>query len=63
MIRHEAGVEQVYDLFLCLDCGDVSRLGFSGPLFERAKETACIDHHISNEAFADHNYIFMARSV
>ena len=57
VIRHEAGVEQVYDLFLCLDCGDVSRLGFSGPLFERAKETACIDHHISNEAFADHNYI------
>ena len=47
----------VYDLFICLDCGDAQRLGFSGPLFEHAKETLCIDHHISNDAFADHNYI------
>lgn len=47
----------VYDLFICLDCGDAQRLGFSEPLFEHAKETLCIDHHISNDAFADHNYI------
>lgn len=47
----------IYDLFICLDCGDAQRLGFSGPLFEHAKETLCIDHHISNDAFADHNYI------
>ena len=47
----------VYDLFICLDCGDVQRLGFSRPLFENAKETLCIDHHISNDAFADYNYI------
>ena len=47
----------VYDLFICLDCRDAQRLGFSGPLFEHAKETLCIDHHISNDAFADHNYI------
>lgn len=33
------------------------RLGFSRPLFENAKESVCIDHHISNEAFADLNYI------
>ena len=46
-----------YDLFICLDCGDTKRLGFSEPLFEAAAETLCIDHHISNEAFADHNYI------
>ena len=29
----------VYDLFICLDCGDMQRLGFSMPLFENAKET------------------------
>ena len=46
-----------YDLFICLDCGDIKRLGFASVLFEQAKETACIDHHISNEAFADSNYI------
>lgn len=49
--------DEPYDLFICLDCGDVKRLGFSEPLFEKAEETLCIDHHISNEAFADHNYI------
>lgn len=48
---------EVYDVVFCLDCGDKNRLGFSGPLFETAKETVCIDHHISNEAFAGQNYI------
>lgn len=48
---------EVYDLFISLDCGDTARLGFSLPLFEAAKETFCIDHHISNDAFADVNYI------
>lgn len=46
-----------YDLFICLDCGDIQRLGFSVPLFENAEVTLCIDHHVSNEAFADNNYI------
>lgn len=49
--------DRQYDLFICLDCGDEQRLGFSAPLFKNAKETFCIDHHISNEAFADVNYI------
>lgn len=48
---------EVYDLFICLDCGDIKRLGFSEPLFESASETLCVDHHISNGAFADINYI------
>ena len=49
--------DKKYDLFICLDCGDAMRLGFSAPLFETAAETLCIDHHISNKAFAKHNYI------
>ncbi len=49
--------ETCYDLFICLDCGDEDRLGFSGKLFEDAKRTYCIDHHISNTAFADDSYI------
>lgn len=57
IIQHEIPAGKAYDLFLCLDCGDEGRLGFSAPLFHQAKETACIDHHISNEAFADNNYI------
>ena len=48
---------EVYDLFICLDCGDRKRVGFVAPLFESASETLCVDHHISNGAFADINYI------
>lgn len=56
-IRHEIAGDKKYDLFICLDCGDAMRLGFSAPLFENAATTLCIDHHISNKAFAEHNYI------
>lgn len=56
-IKHEVNEKQIYDLFIALDCADVRRLGFSGVLFENAKTTFCIDHHISNQAFADENYI------
>ncbi len=56
-ILHEAPREKVYDLFVALDCGDLARLGFSSVLFERAKKTLCVDHHVSNNAFADENYV------
>lgn len=56
-IKHEISEDMNYDLFICLDCGDETRLGFSAPLFKAAKHTLCIDHHISNKAFAEHNYI------
>jgi len=60
------GVDQVknvvdndieYDLFISLDCGDKYRLGLSLPLFNNAKETFCVDHHISNKGYADGNFI------
>ena len=63
MIRHTDEVKselpegKIYDLFICMDCGDLQRLGFSQKLFIESKQTACIDHHVSNEAFADINYI------
>ncbi len=56
-IKHECEVQKRYDLFICLDCGDKARLGFSAPLFENAGQTLCIDHHVSNDAFADFNHI------
>lgn len=56
-IQHTADEGKVYDLFIALDCGDADRLGFSKVLFEQAKKTFCVDHHISNRAFADENYI------
>ena len=56
-IRHVADESKVYDLFVSLDCGDADRLSFSKVLFEQAKKTFCVDHHISNQAYADENYI------
>ncbi len=55
-IRHEILKDKVYDLFISLDCGDKERLGFSAPLFDQAKRTYCIDHHISNTGFAQDEY-------
>ena len=56
-VKSQIPEKKKYDLFICLDCGDPGRLGFSSPLFESAGETLCIDHHVSNSAFADLNYI------
>ncbi len=56
-VRNEIPEGKVYDLFICLDCADIKRLGFSGPLFENAKHTLCIDHHVSNGGFAEENRI------
>lgn len=56
-ILHEIPEQTSYDLFIVLDCGDKGRLGFSAPLFDSAKDTLCVDHHVSNQAFAQKNYI------
>ena len=56
-IRHEIPDEKIYDLFILLDCGSPDRLGFSAPLYENAKHSLCVDHHISNQAFAEENYV------
>ncbi len=45
------------DLCLCLDCGDVNRIGKRKAIFEAAKKTACIDHHFTNVGFCDADYI------
>lgn len=57
-IVHDCKKETVYDLFIAMDCGDEGRLGDAVKYFRTAKKTLCIDHHISNESFADENYIF-----
>lgn len=56
-ICHELPEDTEYDVFFALDCGDIKRLGFAGTLFEQAGKTVCIDHHVSNLAFADENMI------
>lgn len=57
-IRNEYTDEITFDLFIAEDCGDTGRLGNAAKYFEHAAHTFCIDHHVSNQAFADDNYIF-----
>lgn len=47
----------VYDLFISLDTASLDRLGQNQGFFDNAKRTACIDHHKSNPAYGDYNYI------
>ena len=56
-IDSEYKSREVYDLFISLDCGDTGRLGRAVSYFYEAKRTMCIDHHMSNQSFADVNYI------
>lgn len=58
-VKHEinSGNIDTYDCFIVLDCGDLDRLGFSEPLFQSALTTINIDHHITNQTFAQFNYV------
>lgn len=54
--------DEIYCLAIAVDCGDAQRLGRRGKIFENAKRTVCIDHHVSNKGFADINVIYPAAS-
>lgn len=56
-ILHGDDGNVAYDLFITLDCGDPTRLGFAKTVFERSDKKICIDHHVSNSGFADWDYI------
>lgn len=56
-VSREYGKDCAYDVFFALDCGSPDRLGEAETYFQTAKRTVCIDHHVSNRAFADHNFI------
>lgn len=55
-IRHEADGEH-YDMCVCLDCGDLERLGEFSSLFKDARKSLCMDHHVTNTRFADTNLV------
>ena len=46
-----------YDLCISLDASDLDRLGIAKDLFNAIESTLCIDHHITNQNFADINYV------
>lgn len=53
----EMDMTQVFDLCITCDASGMERLGDAAVLFDNAKDTVCIDHHITNQGFAKINYI------
>lgn len=45
------------DVALCIDCGEIGRLGSRGAAFTAAPKRVCIDHHVSSTPFCDLNHI------
>ena len=55
--KYYSGETDKYDLCLCIDCGDIGRLGERKALFDAAEHTASVDHHVTNTYFAEANYV------
>lgn len=56
-ISQELDPQLHYDLCICLDSGDAERLGENAVYLEHAKESICLDHHITNQGYAQENII------
>lgn len=56
-IQSEMQKEEPFDLCICLDCSDRERLGQFGEYFDKAKRSICIDHHVTNQGYANVNVI------
>jgi len=55
--RKPEGACVEYDLCVAVDCSDLGRLGKCSIIFEHSRQTANIDHHISNTHFAGINRV------
>lgn len=49
--------DECFDLCICLDCGDEKRLGGGGRLLANARDSLCIDHHVTNAGYAKTNVV------
>ncbi len=55
-IENAEACDDEFDVFFCIDCGK-DRLGAAEKLFDKARHTVNIDHHVSNSGTGDVNYI------
>ena len=53
-----ASENQKFDAYIAMDCADISRIAHGGDALSACENTACIDHHRTNEGFAKVNAIF-----
>lgn len=56
-IRHTFDEGACFDLCITLDASDVPRLGMFAPYLETARDSLCIDHHITNQGMGRVNVI------
>ncbi len=56
-VIYNEDTEVVADLCVCLDCGDIKRLGERASIVEKIGNSINIDHHYSNTNYADVNYV------
>lgn len=61
-IKNTLEVDKRFDVFVVLDCSSLDRIEPFAGGFEGAVKTICIDHHISNDSFADVNEVKPAAS-
>ena len=54
---NDSSLHHSYDLAIALDCACKDRLGDATELFNNARSTINIDHHISDDGFADIDWI------
>ncbi len=57
LISQELDGDQCYDLCIGFDCGEVGRLGKYAIYLSNAKDSICVDHHITSSGFGNHNVI------
>ncbi|MBR1758464.1 MAG: bifunctional oligoribonuclease/PAP phosphatase NrnA [Lachnospiraceae bacterium] len=53
-VKNAYDTDVYYDTFIALDNGSEERLGFSEPVWQKAKTKVEIDHHISNTYVGEH---------
>ena len=61
-IKNTLEADKRFDVFVVLDCSSLDRIEPFADGFEGAVKTICIDHHISNDSFADVNEVKPAAS-
>ena len=57
LAKHSYDTSLVYDLVVTVDVADIDRICDMKVLFDKAKTTINIDHHKTNNNFADYNYV------
>lgn len=58
MLMGDGGVDpKEFDLAISLDASDLERLHIAKETFSAIENTICIDHHITNQNYADINYV------